>query len=47
MTNECTKTTIIHDMKAIPHPVSSVNNWLYYDFSISLTKIEKQSSLIN
>ena len=30
-----------------PHPISSVNNRLYYNFSTSLTKIEKKSILIN
>ena len=30
-----------------PHPVSSINNRLYYDFSTSLAKFEKQSILIN
>ena len=33
--------------KGSPHPVSSVNNRLYQDFSTSFTKIEKQSILIN
>ena len=33
--------------KLVPSPVSSVNNRVYYDFSTSLTKIEKQSILIN
>ena len=30
-----------------PHSVSSANNRLYYHFSTSLTKIEKQSILFN
>ena len=34
-------------LRIYPHPVSSVNNRLYYDFSTSLTIIEKQSILIN
>ena len=33
--------------KQFPHPVSSVNDRLCYDFSASLTKIEKQLILIN
>ena len=37
---------IIHINTVFPHPVSSINNRLYYDFSTSLTKIEKQSILI-
>ena len=31
---------------ALPHPVLSVNNRSYYDFSTSLTIIEKQSILV-
>ena len=38
---------ITHISTVFPHPVSSVNNRLYYDFSFSFTKIEKQSILIN
>ena len=34
-------------IEGIPHPASSVNNRLYYDLSTSLTKIEKQSLLID
>ena len=42
----------VHEIIALkiaynPHPVSSGNNRLYYDFSTGLTQIEKQSILIN
>ena len=43
----CAIINSIVKFEGYPHPASNVNNRLFYDFSTSLTKIEKQSILIN